>query len=118
MQSESSRPLYRGAQIVWYSLYIIEALLISRFLLKLLGANPEAAFSAFVYSTSQIFVWPFMSVFSNDYVSGSVFEWTTILAAIVYWLLATAIIKLFVMSKSVSPREADARLSDDDTEIL
>jgi predicted ferric reductase len=118
MQSESSRPLYRGAQVVWYSLYIIETLLIVRFLLKLLGANGEAAFTNLVYSTSNIFVWPFMSVFSNDYVSSSVFEWTTLLALAVYWLLATAIVKLFVMSKSVSPREADVRLSDSDAEIL
>ena len=118
MQSESSRPLYRGAQVVWYSLYIIEALLIGRFLLKLLGANPEAAFSSLVYSTSQIFVWPFTSVFSNNYAAGSVFEWTTLLALLVYWLLANAIIKLFVMSKSGSPREADVRLAEDGPEIL
>lgn len=118
MQSETSRPLYRGAQVIWYSLYIIEALLIGRFILKLLGANPEATFSSLVYSTSQIFIWPFTSVFSNNYVAGSVFEWTTLLALVVYWLLATAIVKLFVMSKSVSPREADARLSNDSSEVL
>ncbi len=114
MQSESSRPLYRGAQVVWYSLYIIETLLIVRFLLKLLGANPEAAFSNLIYSMSYIFVWPFNTVFSNNYVQGSIFEWTTLLALVVYWLLATAIIKLFVMSKSVSTHEADVRLSEEE----
>lgn len=113
MQSESSRPLYRGAQVVWYSLYIIETLLVIRFLLKLLGANPEAAFSSLMYTLSYIFVWPFTAVFSNNYLSGSVFEWTTLLAMVVYWLLATAIIKLFVMSKSVSTQEADIKLSED-----
>jgi hypothetical protein len=115
MQSESSRPLYRGAQVVWYSLYIIETLLIARFLLKLLGANPEAVFSSLVYSASYIFVWPFVTVFSNNYVQGSIFEWTTLLALVVYWLLATALVKLFVMSKSVSVHEADAKLSEQET---
>lgn len=112
MQSESSRPLYRGAQIVWYSLYIIETLLIIRFLLKLLGANPDAAFSGLIYSLSYIFVWPFIAVFPNNYLEGSIFEWTTLLALVVYWLLAAALIKLFVMSKSVSSQEADMKLTD------
>lgn len=113
MQSESSRPLYRGAQIVWYSLYLLETLLAIRFVLKLLGANPNAAFSDVIYTLSYIFTWPFATVFSHDYVQGSIFEWTTLLAMLVYWLLATAIIKLFVMSKSVSTGEADVRLSED-----
>jgi hypothetical protein len=113
MQSESSRPLYRGAQIVWYGLYLIETLLAVRFVLKLLGANPEATFSNLVYSLSYTFTWPFTAVFSHDYIEGSIFEWTTLLAMIVYWLLATAVIKLFVMSKSVSTGEADARLSEE-----
>ena len=114
MQSETSRPLYRGAQVVWYSLYIIETLLIVRFLLKLLGANPGAAFSDFIYSLSYIFVWPFAAVFPNNYVQGSIFEWTTLLALVVYWLLATAIVKLFIMSKSVSTYEADVKLNQDE----
>lgn len=113
MQSETSKPLYRGAQIVWYSLYIIETLLALRFGLKLLGANPSAAFSEFIYALSYAFVWPFVTVFRNNDVAGNVFEWTTLLAMVMYWLLATALIKLFVMSKTVSTNEADARLSDE-----
>ena len=117
MQSESSRPLYRGAQVVWYSLYLIETLLAIRFVLKLLGANPNAAFSDLIYSLSYIFTWPFTTVFTHNYIEGSIFEWTTLLAMLVYWLLATAIIKLFVMSKSVSTGEADRRLSENSSEV-
>ncbi len=43
MQSETSRPLYRSAQVVWSSLTIVETLLTIRFVLKLLQANPDAA---------------------------------------------------------------------------
>ncbi len=111
MQSESSKPLYRGAQIVWYSLSVIEVFLLGRFVLKLLQANPEALFTNVVYTLSGIFTYPFEAVFQNDRVAGSVFEWTTLLALVVYWLVAFGIIKLFFMSKSVSVGEADARLS-------
>lgn len=110
MQSESSKPLYRGAQIVWYVLSIVEVLLLARFVLKLLQANPEATFTNMVYTLSSIFTIPFVAVFQNDRVSGSIFEWTTLLAMFVYWMLALGIIKLFVMSKAVSTGEADAKL--------
>lgn len=110
MQSETSQPLYRSAQVVWYSLSVIEALLAVRFMLKLLQANPGAIFTDIIYATSGVFAWPFMAVFNNSSVSGSVFEWTTLLAMLVYWLVALGIIKFFIMSKSVSTREADERL--------
>lgn len=110
MQSETSRPLYRSAQIVWYGLSVIETLLAVRFVLKLLQANPDAAFTSIIYTLSSVFVWPFQAVFKNASVAGSVFEWTTLLAMLVYWLLALGIIKFFIMSKSVSTREADERL--------
>lgn len=112
MQSESSRPLYRGAQIVWYSLSVIETLLIARFVLKMLQANPDAVFTSIIYTLSGIFSAPFTAVFQNDSLSGSVFEWTSLLAMLVYWLLALGIIKLFVMSKAVSSREADENLTE------
>lgn len=112
MISESSRPLYRGAQVVWYTLSVIEGLLAIRFALKLLQANPEALFTSFIYTLSNIFVSPFVAVFHNTRIETSVFEWTTLLAMLVYWLLAVAIIKLFIMSKSVSATEADQKLTE------
>ena len=114
MISESSRPLYRGAQVVWYILSVVEGLLVIRFVLKLFQANPEALFTSFIYTMSDIFVFPFVSVFQNAIVENSVFEWTTLLAMFVYWLVATAIIKLFIMSKSVSAVEADQKLTEED----
>ncbi len=112
MISESSRPLYRGAQVVWYVLLIIEGFLAVRFALKLFQANPEALFTSFIYTVSDAFVLPFLAVFQNTRVETSVFEWTTLLAMLVYWLLAVAVIKLFVMSKSVSVVEADQKLTE------
>lgn len=109
--SPSTKPLYRGTQVVWYLLGLIERLLAFRFILKLLGANTAAGFTYFIYSTTYIFAAPFLSVFKVTQVAGSVFEWTTLLAMFVYWVIAIGIIKLFLMSKSVSTPEAASRLN-------
>jgi len=44
-------------------------------------------------------------------VSGVIFEWTTLLAMLVYWLIAFAIIKLLLIGKSVSTPEAATKLN-------
>jgi hypothetical protein len=112
--SASTKPLYRGTQVVWYIVGILEVLLAFRFILKLLGANSAAGFTSFIYSITHPFAAPFLNVFKKTQVQGSVFEWTTLLAMLVYWLLAMAIIRLFVMSKSVSTPEAAAKLDGQD----
>ncbi|MES2668082.1 MAG: YggT family protein [Patescibacteria group bacterium] len=106
----STKPLYRGTQIVWYVLGLLEALLAFRFVLKLLGANPSAGFSNFIYSASYPFTLPFSSVFGTSAAGGSIFEWTTLLAMVVYWLVAFAIIKVLTMSKAVTTLEAAVKL--------
>jgi hypothetical protein len=109
--SSSTKPLYRGTQIVWYLLGLLEILLAFRFVLKLLAANPVAGFSSFIYGITYIFTAPFLSVFRISHVAGSIFEWTTILAMFVYWVIAIGIIKLFLMGKTVSTTEASEKLS-------
>ncbi len=108
--SPRTKPLFRGTQVVWYLLGALEILLAFRFFLKLLGANPFAGFSAFVYGVSYIFVAPFLNVFSIVQIEGSVFEWTTLLAMFVYAVVAWGLIKLFIMSRSFSTPEAAEKL--------
>ena len=113
--SSTTKPIYRGTQIVWYILGIIEVLLVFRFVLKLLGANPDAGFSSFIYGITYLFANPFLSVFRNtQIVSGSTFEWTTILAMLVYWIIAAGIIKLLFMGRAVSTPEAAFRLNEEE----
>lgn len=109
--SPSTKPLYRGTQIVWYILGLIEVLLAFRLVLKLLGANSAAGFTSFIYGVTYIFSAPFLRVFGISQVAGSIFEWTTLLAMFVYWVLAVGIIKLFLIGKTVSTPEAAAKLS-------
>jgi hypothetical protein len=109
--SPTTKPLYRGTQIVWYILGLIEIFLLFRFVLKFLGANPGAGFTHFVYGVTYVFAAPFISVFRVTYVEGNIFEWTTLLAMLVYWIIAIGIIKLFLMGKTVSTPEAAVKMN-------
>ncbi len=109
--SRSTKPLYRGTQIVWYILGLIEVLLAFRFVLKFLGANPDAGFTSFIYGVTYVFAAPFLSVFRITQIAGSVFEWTTILAMLVYWIVAYGIVNLLLMGKTVSTPEAAVKLN-------
>jgi len=110
--SPRTRPLYRGTQIVWYILGVVEVLLAFRFVLKLLAANPYAGFTNFLYGITYVFANPFLSVFQNGSVlTGNVFEWSTLLAMVVYWIIAAGIINLFLMGKEVSTPEAATKLN-------
>ncbi len=112
--SPRTKPLYRGTQVVWYLLGILEVILAFRFLLKLVGANAAAGFTHFIYSVSAPFANPFLNVVRSTKVEGSIFEWTTLLAMLVYWLIAWGIIKLFLMGKDVSTPEAAVKLDKQD----
>ncbi len=108
--SPTTKPLYRGTQIVWYILGLLEVLLAFRFVLKLFAANPQAGFSSFIYNVSYPFTAPFLAVFGTMQVAGSIFEWTTLLAMLIYFLIAFAVIKLLLIGKTVSTPEAAAKL--------
>lgn len=108
MNSETT--LYRTTRIVWYIFYVIEALLLFRFLLKLTGANAQAGFTDFIYSISGIFVAPFRFVFGTNSVGESVFEWSTLLAMLVYWVIVWGVIKLIVMGRDIDKPEAERGL--------
>jgi hypothetical protein len=110
----STQALYRGTQVVWYILGLVEILLTFRFVLKLLGANAGAGFTSFIYMVTAPFAAPFNTVFRVSKAQGSVFEWTTLLALFVYFVVAWGIIKLLVMGKAVSTPEAAAKLDRQD----
>ncbi len=106
----STQPIYRGVQFVWFVFGILETILALRLILKALGANPVSGFANFVYSLTYPFVAPFQSVFSTTNITGSTLEWTTLLALVVYWILAIILIQLLLMGKSVSTKEASFKL--------
>jgi hypothetical protein len=63
-----------------------------------------------VNNITYIFNAPFLAVFKKTQVIGSIIEWSTLLAMLVYWIIAMGIIKFFIMSKTVSTSEAAAKM--------
>lgn len=111
--SPTTKPLFRGIQVIWYLCGLLEVLLAFRFFLRLAGANPYAGFTNFVYSVSYPFAQPFIAVFQVSVVGDKVFEWTTLLAMLVYFLIALGIVSLLTMSKTVSTPEAAQKLDEE-----
>lgn|GEM_PF-260105 len=112
IKSVITKPLYCGTQIVMSVLGLLEVLLAFRFVLKLLGAASAAGFASFIYRVTYVLVIPFTqnSMFRTTQVEGSIFEWSTLLAMVIYWLAALAVIRLLVISMTVSAPEAAVKL--------
>lgn len=63
---------------------VIEFFLITRFLLKLLGANPAAPFVRWIYETSGSMLEPFSNAFSSARVEGFVFDFNALFGLFMY----------------------------------
>ncbi len=85
---------YRTVHLVYWIFGLIEGLILVRFILKALGANPSAGFAEFIYGITAPLVAPFYGLFGNPAAQGSVLELHSIVALVVYALLAWLIGKL------------------------
>jgi len=85
---------YRVTQLVYWIFGLIQGLIAIRFVLKALGANPSAGFAQFIYSISDGLVSPFVNLFANPTYQGTTFELSSLIAFIVYALLAWLIGRL------------------------
>lgn len=83
---------------VYYILGVFEVLFAFRLIFKLLGANPGSAFVSFIYTVSGVFIAPFNGIFRSAVTEGietkSVLEPTTIIAMIVYAIIAYGVARL------------------------
>lgn len=81
----------KATQWIWLGLGIVETLIGLRVLLKLIGANAASPFAAFIYNTSNIFLFPFAGLVSTPAAGAMVLEISSIIAMLVYALLAWGI---------------------------
>lgn len=90
-------------RIVYYILGVIEVLLAFRLIFKLLGANPASGFVSGIYTLTNIFMSPFTGIFPTASTRGvetqAVLEPATIVAMIVYALIAWGVAKLIEILK-------------------
>ena len=94
-QQESGREgriaTFKATQLIWLLLGFLEAVLALRFFFKLIGANPENTFASYLYGLTNVFVAPFASLTGAPSSGGMVFEFSTLIAMIVYALAAWAL---------------------------
>jgi len=85
-------------RIIYFLFGVLEILLVFRLVLKLTGANVLSVFVGIVYGLTNIFILPFEGIFRRGFTSGiettSVFEPSTLIAIIVYGVLAWGVVRL------------------------
>jgi hypothetical protein len=86
------------AGIIYAIFGFIEVLLGLRFAFRLLGANPSSSFVDWIYDWSTPFAAPFAGIFGQEatvtgpgVVTQSVFDWTALIALIIYALIGAVI---------------------------
>ena len=87
-------PGWRAVQLVYLVFGVIEGLMLIRLVLKLLGANPHAGFSNWVYNVTDVFLGPFKNILPTIGNEQSLLEMSVVLAILVYALLGWAIARL------------------------
>lgn len=91
-----------GFQTIEYLVYflfgVLEILLVFRLALKLMGASLSSAFVVLIYNLSRIFILPFEGIFHREFAQGikttSILEPATLVAIIVYGVLAWGVVIL------------------------
>ena len=83
----------RLVQAVYLVFGLLETLLLVRFVLRALGANPEAGFAQLIYGVTGLLIAPFIGLFGTPQIaSGQALELHTLIALVVYaalgWFLA------------------------------
>jgi hypothetical protein len=86
---------YWITRVVYFVLGVLEVIMALRFIFRLLGANPDSDFVMVLYNLSLVFVAPFNGIF-NDQAIGrtSVFEVSTLIAMLIYALIAWGLVAL------------------------
>jgi uncharacterized protein YggT (Ycf19 family) len=108
---QTKKVIFRAYQVIWYILGIIEVLLAFRFVLRFIAANSSSGFAALIYSLSAPFAVPFRGLVSSTVTGQSVFEWSTLIAMVVYLILAYGLVKLFQFVKPTNPVEVETTVN-------
>lgn len=108
--SYKNRPSYLYARISRIFFNLLEILLGLRFALKFTGAGADDWLVGIIYGLTQPFASPFLKALGVYEEQGVVLEWTTLIAMIIYWIVAWIIIKIFLIDETVSTTESERNL--------
>ncbi|MHB8064396.1 MAG: YggT family protein [Ruminiclostridium sp.] len=100
---KNDKKSFIARRVVYYILGILEVLLVFRLVFKLLGAKPNSGFVSLIYSISQVLLVPFTAILRSSAIQGietkAVLEFSTIIAMIVYAMIACGIVNLIIIKR-------------------
>jgi len=85
---------FKATQLVWLVFGVLEALIILRIFLKLVGANAASPFAVFIYGFTGFFLSPFNGLVGTPTAGNIQLEITSFIALIVYALMAWGLERL------------------------
>jgi hypothetical protein len=86
---------YWSQSVIYFLLGVLEVILALRFIFRLFGANENNDFILALYNFSHVFVGPFNNIFNDQAIgSKSVFELSTLVAMLIYALIAWGLVAL------------------------
>jgi len=91
--------------VQWF-VFVLEVMLFIRFILKLIGADPNNAFAGFLFALTDIILFPFMNIVPTPSVHppNEAIELTTLIGMGIYYLIYWAI-KRFLRILITEPEE-------------
>jgi uncharacterized membrane protein len=107
--AERELALDRVAQFIWLVFGIIIGLIGLRVVLRLIVANPANTFADFIYDVTNIFLGPFFGLTNTPTTTdGIALEISSLIAMVVYALVAYIIVKLiYVLFSKSSARKVE-----------
>src|SRR5579859_38830 len=84
----------RPERMTWFVLGVVDVLIALRFVFRFLGASQDSSFVAFIYSLTEPLIAPFSGIFRSFAANGNVFEPESLVAMIVYALIAWGVVAL------------------------
>ena len=107
--SDASSRRYTIGKVIDFIRWIIvalELLFLLRFVLELIGADPNNIFAQFLYKFTGFFLYPFLGIVPNTNIgkNGAFIDWSTLVGMAVYGILYW-ILRLFLRTTVSRPEE-------------
>lgn len=103
----------RAKRIVYFIVHVFTIIIVIRFVLLALGANPESGFAAFMYGLSYPIMAPFLGLFgapTEPQYGVNIFEFSAFFAIAIYYLLAWIITR--ILTFAYKPKKPLEQVSD------
>jgi len=85
---------FKAMQFIWLGLAVLEVLIGLRVVFKIIAVNPDNLLASLLYGLTNLFLFPFAGLTSTPASGGMVLEISSLIAMVVYALLAWGAVKL------------------------